>query len=263
MSPLEQRALLLRQLAALRQRGTPHHQALALAAEGLPVGELRAAVRRALRTLEQGESPGASSDPLEDLLARGDCGVVEIEHLALGVEARLWAATATRTARLYLGIAVGVPLVLAALVGWLPVVWSDMLNMNTLLPGLVAILGAMRWLGLPLLVAALVALRRFEPQVAPGHTQALRAAALLADGETRQLGAVQRRYLQLRREQVGEPQALRELAWELVRESRRSQIVFQHLAPLLGIFLLLPVLAVMVAVMLVPFMVLTSSIGAV
>jgi len=266
MNPLEQRALLLRQLAALRQQGLPHHRALALAADGLPVGELRALARRALQLLESGGPAPDDAPSLERLLGRGDCEPLELEHAALRVEAQLWSQTATRTAGVYLSVAVAGPLLLTALVAWLPVFWPALPMTHGLPVPFLVLLAAMRWAGVPLAVAALVALRRFEPQLAPGHQRAQLAASLLAepaDGafDGLPLGEVERRYLQARQAQVGAPAAARELAAELVDESRRSLSIFQHLAPLLGVFLLLPVLAMILSLLLLPLLLPVGSIG--
>ncbi len=257
MSPPEQEALLLRQLGGLRRRGLGHDQALELAAESLPRGALRARVEHALRALAAGAAPAREGEPLDALIADGRCSLEQLESAAEALEARLWAQASLRTARLYLRVALAGPPLLACLLGWL--VWPQLTEvLPAVSPPLLVLVGLARYAGLPLAAGALYVVQRLDARVAPGFGKSMQAVALLevaargGDEPAVSLGVEERRYFQARRAQVGAPGAARELAGELVLESRRAQRAFRHLAPVLAAVLAFPMLGLVLALLVQP-----------
>jgi len=249
VSPLEQESLLLRQVVALRRRGLAHHAALALAAEGLPPGALSDRVRQARRTLEVGGSPAGRG--VLALLSRG--GPVEaIERAAQANDARLAAAAALSTTRLYLAVGLAGPLLLGCALAWLlpaDVLLGDAVRPVSGQPGgvLELAISLASWLvwglritGLPLAVGVLVGLRRLAARLAPGAERLQVASALLdaaALGEEppgQPIGEGEERYYGIRRRQVGPGQAAAELAAELASTADRELRIFRHVAPVVG-----------------------------
>ncbi len=264
MNTLERQGLLLRQIAALRRQGMAHHQALALAADGLPVGELRALAQRAGRNLTKG-GEGTASTPLEALLGRSDASVEELVHGAAALEARLWAQCSLRTARLYYGVALAGPPLLACLLAW---VTAPLLAGEGVDGGMVAAMGAvLRWSGVPLAVAALFLVRSLHHSVAPGYRQAVQAAALLelaSRGGDLPVGLLDPNagaFFAARRASAGSETAARELAAELCAESQRVQAIFGQLAPVLGAIALVPIVVVGLGAVAYPVWAITQSLG--
>ena len=253
---LERKSLLLRQVAALRRHGMAHGQALAHAADGLPAGELQAVARWSLRQLEEGGEAASTDDPTAALLANGDCSVQQLEHGASALEARLWAQSSLQSARLYFGLALAGPPLLACLMAWLSLPLLAALQIDD---GLLVVLGfALRWGGVPLAVVALVLVKRLHRGAAPGYRQAMLATALLeqsvrgVEPSSLSLSPNQERYLAARRAVVGADVAARELAAELCAQSERTQALFAQLAPLLGAAVLLPMVVVGFGVLVFP-----------
>ena len=249
MSPAEQESLLLRQVAALRRQGVPHDQALARSGAGLPTGALRDTVHDALRALAAGSTPQGSG--LGALLGRGTVDVSALEVAAQARDARLSAMAALRLTRVYAGIALAGPLLLGSALAWLV---PGLQTPDGAVPGPWVVLGAgatvLRFAGLPLAVAALLALGRLAPRLAPGATLIQRAADLLdADDSAAPelIDPLEHAFFDARRQRVGAASAARELAFELVQEGEERVQRFRHLAPVAGAvggaMLLLPLLA--------------------
>lgn len=264
MTALEHQSLLLRQIAALRRRGMDHHRALALAADGIPVGELRATALRAARGLAAG-GVATADDPLEALLSSSTCGVEQLELEAAAVEARLWALSSLRSSRLYFSLATAGPVLLACFLAW---VTGPLITEVPFSDGIVVGIGlVLRWGGVPLAVAALVLVQRLHRGVAPGYRQASQAAALLelavGDSDTHgpPLDLNAERYLTARRAAVGGSAAARELAAELCAESKRTQALFAQLAPLLGAVALGPILIAGFFVLVAPIWAMFQGLG--
>lgn len=236
MSPLEQRALLLGQVASLMKHGVAAGEALSVAMQGLTDGAVRAAADHALSELRAGRTPDPSSALGCALMSAG-----EVECSALAVDARLVAESALRGARLVLAAATAGPLLLATFWAWVLYIWP--------LPGERApLLLAVRFVGPVLAVGAALASRRLGSAFAPGARQGQKAALVLkaaavgvSVGLDAALAPVESEYLRAREARVGAVQAARDLADELLAESARSLLWFRTLAPIVGAVLLLPV----------------------
>jgi len=262
---LERKSLLLRQVASLRRHGMAHGQALAQTAEGLPAGDLRAIARWSLRQLEMGGEAAATDDPTAALLASGHCSVEQLEHAASALEARLWAHSSLQSSKLYFGLALAGPPLLACLMAWLSL---PLLAAAQIDSGLAVVLGfALRWGGVPLAIVALVLVRHLHRGAAPGYRQAMQAAALLersiqgVEPSELSLGPNHERYLAARRTAVGADAAARELAAELCAQSKRTQALFAQLAPLLGAAVLLPIVVIGYGVLVFPLSALFRVLG--
>ena len=266
MSPLEQEALLLRQLVGLRRRGLAHDQALKLAAESLPQGALRARVDHALRVLAAGTAPAKDGLAFDGLLEDGACSLEQLESAAEALEARLWARVSLRTARLYLRVALVGPPLLACMLGWL--LWPSLADaLPAVSPALLGLVGLARYAGLPLAGGALYLVQRLDRRLAPGFGKSMQAVALLevaargGDEPAVALRAEDRSYFLARRARVGSTEAARELAAELALESRRSLRVFHHLAPVLAAVLAFPALGLVMVLLMQPLFSLHQSLG--
>lgn len=239
MSPLEQRGLLYRQVAGLVRSGLGQAQAIELACTALPAGALREEANEALAALRAGRAQGREAG------LGGLTGSVEqLERAASAVEARLGADSALGATRGLLQVSVALPLVVAALWGWILPEFPSLAESPSPVAGLLlAVCAAARFVGLPLALAAIVGLGRAELTFAPGAAEGQRAAALLdaaAGGgavEEARLPPVERRYFLQRRAVVGEGQAAQELAAELLAEGRRSLDLVRALAPVGGAIL--------------------------
>ncbi|MFH1463596.1 MAG: hypothetical protein ABIO70_04345 [Pseudomonadota bacterium] len=251
MRPEEQRSLLLRQVAALRRRGLPHDQALGQAAACLPVGELRAEVLRAQRTLEAGAAPGGGPGSLEALLAAGAADPLRLDLAAQAIEAEHQVRAAVSATRFYLGLAAAAALGLALLVAGIAAIdLADALNLGWRGPSHHAwVYPVLRWGALPVALIAFVVVGQ-APRLAPGRRAALRAQALCAAaaqgvGEPPPgLDPNELHYLTVRRAQADAATAAGELAGELLAQSRQAQALLRFIGPLAGVALLLPALAI-------------------
>lgn len=225
MSPDEQRSLVLRQVAALRRRGVSHAAAVSAVASGLPPTTLAHEMGAALQALAAGECPRRHPG-LEWLLGRGTVPVEALEHAARALDARLSAAAAVRLTRVYAGIGLAGPLALGSVLAWLvPSVLPEHSEPRLFWQVLLGGAALLRYLGLPLAVAALAALRRGAGRLAPGSAAIGRAASLLeaaAEGSdpARHLSdPIERAWLAIRQESVGATRAAAELDEELVRDA--------------------------------------------
>ena len=242
MTPVEQTALLLRQTAALRRRGRSHADALTAARAGLPPGPLAQRVDGALRTLAAGEAPAARGDTLEAVLAGAGEGVDHLDHAALALDTQLQVEASLSLARLYITLAVALPLLVGTVLGFAET--GGLANDQTTAPWL--LFGATTWMlkaiGVPLAVAWAL-LIRFLRVRAPGTDHLRRATGLLqaaAQGHVSPalLGnETERRYFDARGSACGEVQAAVEIAEELVITGEARVRLFRHLAPVLAALL--------------------------
>ncbi len=237
MRPEEQQSLLFRQLAALRRRGLAHHEALEATRPGLPGGPLRDRVDGALQSLASGGDP----DP-DPLLGR-EAPAEALARAADAVDAHLAARAGTATVRLYLGLALGVPLVVWSLGGWL----SPGDALGELGPGtwglLTSLLAAMRLAGLPAALAVVLVVRRLDLELGSGVGRIRRAATLYEAASTGAQPhleeASESLYLHTRTQTCGVEQATAELADELARSGRARLEVFRHVGPVVGLLIAL------------------------
>jgi hypothetical protein len=241
-------ALVLRQVAALRERGVSAHEALVLAAEGVPSGPLRVRLEEARRALAAGSTGGFAGPP------------AALEQAASAIEARIDAEDALRTTRAYASVAIALPLVVGALWGSILSTgagseWMDAGGDGGPLPVsavAAAILARVICVaGVPLAVGGVLAIRRITPRFAPGAALLAQAAALLDGVTPPDLSPADLRYLDTRRPDAG-PAAAVELAEELAREGRYRRDVFRHAAPVLGAVILLPAVLLGMAVLTAP-----------
>jgi hypothetical protein len=185
------RSAIARHVAVLRRRGWPVERALKLLAGRLPSGNARAWVDDSLAALARGEMPGAGTDPLIALLARGEAAPVEsldeaVRAAELAIAARQ-AVLAGFSGRGALAASVVLVLLLGAFViepGWRVLVALGPVPPAT--EAVLALLSAMRIIA-PLLVLGLVAawfrrdlLSRFFPGVLALETAAALRSRLAA-----------------------------------------------------------------------------------
>ncbi len=252
MNQAEQESLLLRQLAALRRRGHAHVEALELASAGLPPGPLADRVQAALRQLAAGEPEPGSSDPL--LVTNGAPDA--LEHAARAIDARLAADASLVTVRLYLSVAIAVPLLMLSALAF---VFLPALDADPSLRLVGKVVALVRVAAPVLAVVAVFGAGRYTRRLAPGFHKLNRAGALLdaaAAGSDPILAldeTVEIDYFCSRRGAAGPSQAAIELARELVREGEASVLRFRHVAPLVLVVLGAPLLwALWFAVWLTP-----------
>lgn len=247
MNEVEQTALLLRQMAALRRAGRPHDEALRLARQGLPAGGLADRVDAALAALAADAVP-PGRDFLDVVLASPDAPPDGLEFAADGLDAQLAAVGARSLLRLYGSVLLAAPLLAGCVLGW-----AHVDSVFTEDPGAAFGLGqtgAITWVlaarltiglkyaGIPLAVLAVVAVRVATGWIAPGADSLRRASALLlgaAAGDVAPELLVhpgERRYFEVRRVQAGERGAAAEIAVELRRTTEHRLTLFRHLAPL-------------------------------
>ena len=262
--PLEgNRALIAREVAALRRHGWPAGRALKLVAEKVPPGPDHDAVAAVAAALEAGRTPGSQEDPFLAVLAQGD---------AAGQEALLDVARSDEAARrLRLGWiqAMVLPAVLLGIaLTSLPFIDASQQTLAAqyggMLPGptvlAMELLQALRWLA-PLLVLgvalaawkfprgripglrtlyAAAALRRYLAALSAGKPEAEALAAIDPQATRAAMGAklgldAYERATFFALEAEGPAAAARALAQEMDAEAARSLERLRVLGPTLGI----------------------------
>lgn len=230
LSPVEQEALALRELVALRRAGLTHGAAVALVGEATPRGPLGQKLRAAGQALSAGQA--MLGDPWTD----ADAPISAVEARAEAIEARLEANQATRLARWVTSAALAGPLVVACTVAW--VVPSEVLQPNgrpsSDLGGVIA---ALRWGALPAAGLLALAVAWLGQRVAPGVSALMQAADLLSGdhrGRAGDLGGPAERFMAARTAQTDGLTARRELALHLRRTGLRRHRRFTGLVGALG-----------------------------
>lgn len=216
--------LAVRQVLALRRRGLSHLEALRLTVAGLPDGALRQRLQGAVAALEAGRA-----DPDgPDIFARPDPSDDALRFAALADDAARDAAQVVRTARGYLVLAVGAALAVFATTVLVPMPlqselrpWETPSTLSGLAVGLAALGGVGVAGGLALVLA------RLPTRFTPGARHFAVAAGL---GAADPVGPAAG-FFAVRRAQVGEGVARRELAEELVRLGRREWSAALRLGP--------------------------------
>ncbi len=233
MRDLERRALLFRQMAALRRRGLSQSEALDLASQALPQGPLRDAVAAAKSQLQAGQ---VSAPAVLPALLAADTPPEAFDRAADAADAELAARAATALTRAYACIALLFALSLLLLRIPLGAGWAGELAGTATSPAGVLLLAAVAFVG-TVVSAAGIAL---AGAVAPGARELRSAASLLEAaslgrglGETLP-GGLFYVLFEARRGSVGEAGAAAEVARELVREGQEKMLWFRHFAPVAG-----------------------------
>lgn len=249
-------ALVLRLVVLLRRRGMPHHEALALAAAGLPPGTARREVegmveslRRGALTEEGGAEPGETSP-----LGRRDAGEAELEAAALVADAAARVQSATANARIQLTLLAAAPAVIGVTASVIGLVENACRNVGEPDPGWFNAGSFVGLVGISITLGACLFAPAFARRLAPGAAAARTAAelyAVAADSRrpTPKLADVDGEFLFARARTAGMPAAARELGDELIRESGRTQVIAQAAVPLLLALAMLPVAVVVIGAM--------------
>lgn len=228
MSPLEQQALVARQLGALLRHGRSWGDALTLVAPGLPAGPVSAWVderRREAAAGREGTEPSAAA----------------LEAEALAIEARLEAQAALRLARVFSSLSLGGALLLGSAMAWLvpSIMGAESAQVRS---GLMVLVEAFRFLGPPSGLICLVLPWRLATTSVPGAREFELAAKLADVGRPCStdpldlpLDANERTWLSSRRHQVGQEAAALELAAELSAEGRSRVRLLRQLGPMVGL----------------------------
>lgn len=261
MNALEQEALVLRQVLALRRQGLAHDRALGMTLGGLPPGPMRSRVEEALQRL-QAPDPGGP-EPSMDVLVEGQARLERIEAAAHMTEARMWSRLSLSTGRWLLALGLVVPLTLAWLLSFAdlePIYGGASLPQPTAL--LLQALHGFRWGGPVLLVGVGLTAWRFLPSLAPGYGCFHKAASLLASrgaNADTSLSPMERHYLEVRSGQVGAEAAGGELAQALIQEGQERMILGHQLLPVVGASLLAACIVLMLGSWMLPLFSLASS----
>ena len=257
MTPAEQEALVLRQVAALERSGLARGQALELAWETLGEGEIAERVHRVRTALAAGQE--VVGDAFAQALAAE--GPELLERCAASVDARLAAEAALRTTRLYVAIGLVVPVWLGVGVAFQVRALAEASSqLNPITVAVLKAFDALGWLWPVPLVVALIAAWRLPDRFAPAvrtHERAARLLSLATAGGNPLDGVEsepERAYLVTRMQQVGAGQASTELADELSREAERSAELFRAVAPLVAAVVVFFAFGVETLLVLLPFL---------
>lgn len=262
------RSLVLRHFAALRRQGLSADVALVRLVEGLPADTVRDDCLRAVRAMNSGAV--VEDTAFISVLCNPKGTPEQAEILAQAFDAQQDADDALRSPTTLFGLAVAGPLLMLMCFGWFfprGIAYSSEVPVLT---GMVLDLAElMRYLGLPLVVAAVWGTRALRKMFAPGFEALSRAARMLAAATQPEKSVnftvlnftpIERQLLRALSARTSSSFAMRALAAELLREGRASVVAFRTLAPIIAFIGMLQVYGGLLLVLYRPIFGLAGSI---